>query len=238
MMGNLRCCNNIHWRTRICVTVQCMSVDCMTLSPVKLNLIWTAAVNSRVMTGESQTQSWSFTSVHPLHYLASYAENVSIWWHHHDNPQSRDIINRCALATGACLKHCKTILKNSVISCGFMENFIQPKDMDIQTAWFKPQIKLVTLTLRCMKSTSVMHSLMLSFNVMSWHGNTFCITDPLYRDSMHQLPAGGFPAHTASNVFDGVFVVSLSKLFEQTVYQPLKWDALPLMWHQPNVNQR
>ena len=48
--------------TRICVTVQWMSVDCMTLSPAKLNIIWTAAVNSRVMTGESQTQSWSITS--------------------------------------------------------------------------------------------------------------------------------------------------------------------------------
>ena len=41
--------------TRICVTVQWMSVDCMTLCPAKLNLIWTDAVNSRVMTGESQT---------------------------------------------------------------------------------------------------------------------------------------------------------------------------------------
>ena len=49
--------------TRTCVTVQWMSVDNMTLSPAKLNLIWTATVNSRVMTGESQTQSWSFTSV-------------------------------------------------------------------------------------------------------------------------------------------------------------------------------
>ena len=55
--------------TRICVTVQWMSVDCMTLSPAKSNLIWTAAVNSRVMTGESQTQSWSIASVHPLHYF-------------------------------------------------------------------------------------------------------------------------------------------------------------------------
>ena len=57
--------------TRICVTVQWMSVDCMTLSPTKLNLIWTAAVNSRVMTGESQTQSWSIASVHPLHYFVA-----------------------------------------------------------------------------------------------------------------------------------------------------------------------
>ena len=57
--------------TRICVTVQWMSVDCMTLSPAKLNLIWTAAVNSRVMTGESQTQSWSITSVHPLRYFVA-----------------------------------------------------------------------------------------------------------------------------------------------------------------------
>ena len=55
--------------TRVCVTVQWMSVDCMTLSPAKLNLIWTAAVNSCVMTGESQTQSWSIASVHPLHYF-------------------------------------------------------------------------------------------------------------------------------------------------------------------------
>ena len=54
-------------RTRICVTVQWMSVDCMTLYPAKLNLIRTAAVNSRVMTGESQTQSRSIASVHPLH---------------------------------------------------------------------------------------------------------------------------------------------------------------------------
>ena len=57
--------------TRICVTVQWMSVDCMTLSPAKLNLIWTVTVNSRVMTGESQTQSWSIASVHPLHYFVA-----------------------------------------------------------------------------------------------------------------------------------------------------------------------
>ena len=55
--------------TGICVTVQWMSVDCMTLSPAKLNLIWTVTVNSRVMTGESQTQIWSIASVHPLHYF-------------------------------------------------------------------------------------------------------------------------------------------------------------------------
>ena len=61
--------------TRICVTVQWMSVDCMKLSPAKLNLIWTAAVNSRVMTGESQTQSWSFTSVHPLHYFVAKTDS-------------------------------------------------------------------------------------------------------------------------------------------------------------------
>ena len=57
--------------TRICVTVQWMSVDCMTLSPAKLNLIWTAAVDSRVMTWESQTQSWSIASVHLLHYFVA-----------------------------------------------------------------------------------------------------------------------------------------------------------------------
>ena len=57
--------------TRICVTVQWMSVDCMTLSPAKLNLIWTVTVNSRVMTGESQTQSWSIAYVHPLHYFVA-----------------------------------------------------------------------------------------------------------------------------------------------------------------------
>ena len=56
--------------TRICVTVQWMS-DCMPLSPAKLNLIWTVTVNSRVMTGESQTQSWSIASVHPLHYFVA-----------------------------------------------------------------------------------------------------------------------------------------------------------------------
>ena len=47
-----------------------MSVDCMTLLAT-LNLIWTAAVNSRVMTGESQTQSWSIASVHPLYYFVA-----------------------------------------------------------------------------------------------------------------------------------------------------------------------
>ena len=57
--------------TRICVTVQWISVDCMTLSPAKLNLIWTVTVNSCVMTGESQTQSWSIASVHPLHYFVA-----------------------------------------------------------------------------------------------------------------------------------------------------------------------
>ena len=39
--------------TRVCVTLQWISVDRMTLSPAKLNLIWTTIVNSRVMTGES-----------------------------------------------------------------------------------------------------------------------------------------------------------------------------------------
>ena len=57
--------------TMIRVTVQWMSVDCMTLSPAKLNLIWTAGVNSRVMTGESQTQSWSIAGVYPLHYFVA-----------------------------------------------------------------------------------------------------------------------------------------------------------------------
>ena len=77
MIGNLRCCNNIHWGTRICVTVQWMSVDCMPLSPAKLNLIWTAVVNSRVMTGESQIQSWGIASVHPLHYFV--AKNTQLF---------------------------------------------------------------------------------------------------------------------------------------------------------------
>ena len=57
--------------TGICVTVQWISVDCMTLSPAKLNLIWTVTVNSRVMTGEFQTQSSSIASVHPLHFFVA-----------------------------------------------------------------------------------------------------------------------------------------------------------------------
>ena len=61
--------------TRIYVPVQWMSVDYMTLSPAKLNLIWTAAVNSHVMTGESHTQSWSIASVHPLHYFVAKTHN-------------------------------------------------------------------------------------------------------------------------------------------------------------------
>ena len=61
--------------TRNCVTVQWMSDKCMTLSPTKLNLIWTTAVNSRVMTWESQIQSWSFASVHPLHYFVAKTHN-------------------------------------------------------------------------------------------------------------------------------------------------------------------
>ena len=61
--------------TRICVTVQWMSVDCMTLSSAKLNLIWTAAVNSHVMTGEFHTQSWSIASVHPLHYFVAKTQS-------------------------------------------------------------------------------------------------------------------------------------------------------------------
>ena len=66
--------------TRICVTVQWMSVDCMTLSPAKLNLIWTVTVNSRVMTGESQTQSWSIASVHPLHYFVAKTQLFNCIW--------------------------------------------------------------------------------------------------------------------------------------------------------------
>ena len=66
--------------TRICVTVQWMSVDCMTLSPAKLSLILTAAVNSREMTGESQTQSWSIASVHPLHYLVAKTQLFNCIW--------------------------------------------------------------------------------------------------------------------------------------------------------------
>ena len=66
--------------TRICVTVQWMSVDCMTLSQAKLNLIWTATVNSRVMTGESQTQSWSIASVHPLHYFVAKTQLFNCIW--------------------------------------------------------------------------------------------------------------------------------------------------------------
>ena len=61
--------------TRICVTVQWMSVDCMTLSLAKLDLIWTVTGNSRVITGESQTQSWSIASVHPLHYFVAKAHS-------------------------------------------------------------------------------------------------------------------------------------------------------------------
>ena len=51
MIGNLRCCKNIHWGNKgLCHSS--MSVDRMTLSPTKLNLIWTTIVISRVMTGE------------------------------------------------------------------------------------------------------------------------------------------------------------------------------------------
>ena len=46
--------------TRICVIIQWMSVDRMTLSPAKLNLIWTATVNLRVMTGKPQTQKLKY----------------------------------------------------------------------------------------------------------------------------------------------------------------------------------
>ena len=66
--------------TRICVTVKRMSVECMTLSPAKLNLIWTAAVNSRVMTGESQTQSWSIASIHQLHYFVATTQLFNCIW--------------------------------------------------------------------------------------------------------------------------------------------------------------
>ena len=66
--------------TRICVTVQWMSIDCMTLSLAQLNLIWTTAVNSRVMTGESQTQSWSIASVHPLHYFVAKTQLFNCIW--------------------------------------------------------------------------------------------------------------------------------------------------------------
>ena len=40
-----------------CVTAQWITVDHMTLCLAKWNLIWTAIFNSRVMIGESQTQS-------------------------------------------------------------------------------------------------------------------------------------------------------------------------------------
>ena len=38
--------------TRICVTVQWITVDHMTLSPAEINVIGTAAVNSHAMTGD------------------------------------------------------------------------------------------------------------------------------------------------------------------------------------------
>ena len=57
--------------TRISVT------DHMTLSSAKLNLIWTAVVNSRAMTGESQTQSRTIASVHPLYYFATNTDSFS-----------------------------------------------------------------------------------------------------------------------------------------------------------------
>ena len=62
---------------RICVTVQWITVDHMTLSSAELNLIWTATVNSHAMTGESQTQSWTIASVHPLHYFAINTDRFS-----------------------------------------------------------------------------------------------------------------------------------------------------------------
>ena len=49
----------------------------MTFSPAELNLIWTAVVNSRAMTGESQTQSQTIASVDPLHYFATNTDSFS-----------------------------------------------------------------------------------------------------------------------------------------------------------------
>ena len=66
--------------TRICVTVQWITVDHMTLSPTKLILIWIAVVNSCAMIGESKTQNRSIASVHPLHYFATNTEFFTIWF--------------------------------------------------------------------------------------------------------------------------------------------------------------
>ena len=63
--------------TRIRVTVQWITVDHMALSPAELDLIWTAAVNSHVMTRESQAQSRTIAIVHPLHYFATDTDRFS-----------------------------------------------------------------------------------------------------------------------------------------------------------------
>ena len=60
--------------TRICVTVQGITVDHTALSPTTLNLIWNAGVNSRVMTRETLTQSLSIVSVYPLHYFTTNSD--------------------------------------------------------------------------------------------------------------------------------------------------------------------
>ena len=62
--------------TRICVTVQWTILDHMTLSPAKLNLIGTAVVNSHVMTGEFQTQSWSNASIQ---FFTIRTSTIEIW---------------------------------------------------------------------------------------------------------------------------------------------------------------
>ena len=78
-MGNLRCWNNIHCGNKdLC---HCsMDVSWLhVIGPGKLNLILAAAVNSRVMTGESQTESWSFASRHPLHYFVEKHTVISLY---------------------------------------------------------------------------------------------------------------------------------------------------------------
>ena len=79
--------------TRICVTVQWITVDHMTLPPAELNLILTAVVNSCAMTGDSQTQSRTIASVHPLHYFATKGLTRTVF--HNKNLNERNLMFGC-----------------------------------------------------------------------------------------------------------------------------------------------
>ena len=64
---------------------------------------------------------------------------------------------------------------------------------------------------------------------MSWHGNTFHVTGPLWWESTSHLWT------KASNTgLEVLFNNNLNETIEQTVELSVIWDAMTLMWHHTN----